>query len=252
MPGRYQENQRKLIYKFLVDRDGEQCIGCLYHYDEFRGPPGTPLEIDHADGDIHNSEPSNLHLLCTTCNLSLRGKSSEEHRTLISLYSAYVVRVREGEKTGVRPLVLKLEKRKKNKNTGDSTAYAREIVDYMSGSPEMQANNVYEVKARNIVLETLRRYEVFDYNQLRDGTAELVGCSVISVDRYFRKLFSAAGPCRKYKDEGSGIWMATLRVKVERKRRISPSPSSSPTAGRGDEVGNGEGKKRGRPKKEAQ
>lgn len=211
MPGRSQKRQHDLAYAFLKDRDGEYCLGCLYHYQEFRGPPGEPLEIDHADNDPENWDPRNLHLLCKHCNIALRGKTSEEHLHLISIYSANGVRVRESARTGVPIPVVKKEKAGRKKGRQDSTRAVRQIVDYMAGPPEMQANSLFENKVRDSTLETLKLYETFDYYQLRDSVSEIVGCSIISTDRYYRKLFSASGPCRRFQDEGSGIWMATLR-----------------------------------------
>lgn len=206
MPNRFQVNQRRIIYAFLAARDGEYCLRCAYE-GKRRGPPDDPLEIDHADGDPENWDPANLHLLCGGCNLILRGKSSEDHRTLLRIYGAKNVCVRVSE------------------CESDATRWARSAVDYLSGSPEMQANSYYEVHYRNWMIEIVTRFKKLSQDEAIHSGAEMVGCSPASAGRYLKKMCSAAGIFEKYRDD-DGIIQVRYKLSeiiTKKKRRARRS-----------------------------
>ena len=208
MPNRFQTNQYRLAYSFIAQRDGEYCLGCAYHGNH-RGPPGVPLEIDHADSNPENWDPDNLHLLCRSCNLLLRSKTSEEHRTVLKIYGAKNVCVRESERVG------------------DATRWARNAVDYLSGSPEMQANSFYEVRYRNWLIETIEKFKHISKDEAEHSGAEVVGCSPASAGRYLKKMCSAAGVFEKYRDDDGVIqvrYKYSVRPGKARRRRNGGEP----------------------------
>jgi hypothetical protein len=59
------QKRRGIVYKFLVERDGNKCKEC--------GLPGIwrekPLRlwVDHIDGNPSNDSPENFRLLCPNC-----------------------------------------------------------------------------------------------------------------------------------------------------------------------------------------
>jgi len=76
---RMNSNTRKIFYPQLVQRDGEQCKKC--------GKLGNSktLVIDHLDNDNSNNKPSNLQLLCRSCNgkKNPRGKGKKQSHVCI-------------------------------------------------------------------------------------------------------------------------------------------------------------------------
>lgn len=69
MPRPMSQLSRSYAYAYLVARDGEYCQNC------FQEPPGTPLEIDHIDGNKTNGAPTNLRFLCKPCNIAARNRA---------------------------------------------------------------------------------------------------------------------------------------------------------------------------------
>ena len=170
MANRFQIKQHELAYKFIAERDGEQCLICG------SGPTKrNPLEIDHADANVSNWEPDNLHLLCKRCNLEKRAMSPKKQRRMIERYSANNVCERE-KKRGV-----------------ESTQLARSMVDYTSGSVEMQANSIYELRFREWLLEQIEANGFAIKKEAVYSGAEAVGCSPVTVTRYLSKLTSSVG-----------------------------------------------------------
>lgn len=75
------QKRRGIVYKFLVERDGNKCAECEL--------PGTwrqkPLRlwVDHKDGDASNDSPKNFQLLCPNCESQTetsRGKNRGKGR----------------------------------------------------------------------------------------------------------------------------------------------------------------------------
>lgn len=179
MPNRFQTNVRKVVYDFLVARDGEHCLHC----NRPACRDGPPLEIDHADDDPLNWDPANLHLLCKTCNLGFRSLSREQHLEIISRDSAKNVCVCERSRGNL------------------STELSKHLVDYTRGSPEMQANRYYEVRFRQWLLEELDKAGFMVQKDVVNSGAEYVGCSPISAERYLAKLTSSMGVLELKKSE---------------------------------------------------
>jgi len=57
----------RLIRRYLIDRDGEQCSECCWSMVNVK--TGTcPIEIEHVDGNSENNAPWNVKLLCPNCH----------------------------------------------------------------------------------------------------------------------------------------------------------------------------------------
>lgn len=167
MPNRYQTKERMWIYRFLVERDGKNCIHC--------GKSGVALEIDHADRDKSNHDPSNLHLLCKKCNNYFRTLLVNDQIKTIQIDCAKRERERE-------------------KIIGNvSTHLLKYVVDYNTGSTEMQVNALCEVNFRRWLLEEIDRQNEITVKDAVNGGAEIVGCSPITTTRYVEKLTSPYG-----------------------------------------------------------
>jgi hypothetical protein len=157
-------------YRYLVIRDGEQCARCF----EIPTTQNT-LDIDHIDGNPHNNEPDNLRLLCRSCNVALGNKA----RPLSS--DKYVCeREREEGKA--------------------STRVGREVVSYREGSPEMQANVLYELDFRKWILGMIAERGFINKMDAIAAGAEVVGCSPATTQRYLAKLTSSVGPLQETRD----------------------------------------------------
>ncbi len=171
MPKRFQPNVKNWVYRYLVLRDGEKCLIC-----GAKPKKGKLLDIDHADNDTTNNEPSNLHLLCHKCNCSLRSKSSKNHVRFVAKHSAKNERERERER-------------------GNSqTSIVKELIDYRKGSPEMQANACFEVQFREWILTQVKDWGSYPKTDAMATGAEYVGCSPLTIGRYISKLVSDVGP----------------------------------------------------------
>lgn len=54
------------MYRFLVERDGDQCSVCNITGDDWNGLP-LRLWVDHINGDPSDHSPSNFRLICPNC-----------------------------------------------------------------------------------------------------------------------------------------------------------------------------------------
>ena len=176
MPKRFTPKVYTTIYKMLAARDGDACLICGKTH------PAVKLEIDHADGDIHNWDPENLHLLCKRDNLALRNKSTREHIAIIRAYSASIVCERERTKGCSGEIEV------------------TEIVDYRNGSIEMQANSYFENLVIDFILTTIREQHQADRKDLINSAAQFARCSPITAKRYLEKLTSSIGPLSETRD----------------------------------------------------
>jgi len=173
MPRRWGTVTRLWAYRYLVLRDGEGCARC----GELPTAQNT-LDIDHRDGDSKNGNPENLRLLCRRCNVSLEN-SARPGRSPQAASSAKCVRVAEEG----QPM----------------TRVAKEDAGYRQGSPEMQANQLFEVQFREWILSQVRDGGYSKTEAVNEG-AELVGCSPATTQRYLGKLTSKAGPLQETRD----------------------------------------------------
>ncbi len=168
MPRRWSSPQtRAWAYRYLVLRDGEKCALCG------KVPKNTySLDIDHIDRDPTNTYPHNLRLLCRSCNVA------EENRKRPS--DAVCVGVKGRERPGTR--------------------IARDVVPYYEGSPEMQANALFEVRYRHWLQGFIDARGFIPKKEAVNAGAEAVGCSPATAARYLAKLTSYLGPLKETKD----------------------------------------------------
>ena len=175
-PRRWTVNTRVWAYRYLVLRDGEQCSLCHANMTAQNVTAQNKLDIDHIDGNPHNNHPANLRLLCRSCNV----KAGHQHRRRSQQRSA----LREREKRDGRP----------------STRIARKDANYREGSPEMQANLLYEVPFRRWLMRKVRTEGGYDRTTAIAEGAEVVGCSPLTTARYITKLTSPSGPLLEIDD----------------------------------------------------
>lgn len=201
MGNRFQESHYKLAYSFIAERDGDYCLICGPKKDGFR----YRLQIDHADNNQDNGSPENLHLLCPRCNCQKRQLPVAEQKKLIKVYSDKNVREREREH-----------------GTG-ATKQIKALVDYSSGSIEMQANSHYENNYREWLLANIKQIGfITKYESIHSG-AEFVGCSSVTSDRYLKKMISATGVLKLARDPiGNTIVIFKDKPKPEPKNKRDP------------------------------
>lgn len=187
MAKRFQSKQYQFIFKFIAARDGEYCINC-----KSTGSKRYPLEIDHMNADPTDPDPENLHILCKKCNLLKRGLTVREQIKMIKKDCAVNERERERERGA------------------PGTGTARAMVDYTGGSKEMQANDQFELKFRDWVLEHVKKHGVLAKSDAIHGGAEIVGCSSVTTARYLQKMTSISGVLEESK-HGTGISVIQYR-----------------------------------------
>ena len=192
MPNRFQIAQHQLAYDFIIKRDGEYCLVCFIENGIKRGPPTIKLQIDHADNNPRNWSSTNLHLLCQKHNLKMRNKPLVEHKRLIEDYSAKNECVRARE------------------NHYIATMIAKEQVDYASGSPEMQANSIYEQRWLDFMHEWIGvNGSIPRYEAIYSGSAA-VDCSPSTTTRYLAKYSSSFG-CFQESRDSAGVKIIVYR-----------------------------------------
>ena len=177
MANRMQKNHRALAYAFIVERDGEYCLEC------YKAPPHVKLEIDHADNDHTNNDPPNLHLLCCTHNLAKRKMTVP------------------AQKRHIKRLSAKNERKRENEPKLSPTHKVRAVVDYSTGSTEMQASAHFETTFRDWVLEFILEFGAINKSEAINSGAETVGCSSVASRRYLQKMTSAAGALEQTQDQ---------------------------------------------------
>ena len=231
MPNRFTEAQRRRVYAFLVERDGERCKQCGAE------PPEIPLQIDHIDHDRTHNWPDNWQLLCQGCNqknYNIFKKTSMNGRQAIVSSARYVRRHNGASNYSLNP-DTKLSQVPGalcvcvNECTCDSTSKARQMVDYWQGSPEMQANELYEVRFRTWLQERIARDGQMVTRDAITTGAEILGCSVASTSRYLKKLKSLAGPLVEQRTPGTLPTLFLKAVATSKKHPNGRRPSEIPT-----------------------
>jgi hypothetical protein len=175
-PRRWGTNTRAWAYRYLVARDGEACSIC--HAIPTTQNPTTQntLDIDHIDGNPNNNDPDNLRLLCRHCNVTISNTSRSSNQ-------------------------LSSAKRERETKEGKAaTRIARLDCHYREGSPEMQANYLYEVPFRRWLMRKVAMTGGYDKQTAIAEGAELFGCSPLTTARYLTKLTSPAGPLIETQD----------------------------------------------------
>ena len=176
MSRRWSRHTYEWAYRYLSLRDGEICIICGAK------PPNAKLEIDHIDGDTANNSPGNLCLLCKKHNCEMRGKKPSEHKRIIQCHS------------------LQNERARENSLAVPATQFTKEILDYHSGSTEMQANSLFEMSYREWLMNRVATMQEYLKEDAINAGAEQVGCSQLTTRRYLQKLTSSIGPLYETKD----------------------------------------------------
>ena len=188
MANRFQHKTRLWVYRYLVLRDGNKCQHCgkipaaLNEKPTARKP--AFLEIDHIDGNKRNDEPTNLQLLCKTCNVIKENKGRAGRESPSAMRER---EMREGQ---------------------PATRIARELVNYMEEAPAtMQANFLYEMTFRQWLLDKIAKHGSFLKQDAIDAGAEVIGCSPVTTKRYLDKLTSAAGVLQETRDMIGGTYL---------------------------------------------
>ena len=189
MPKRLTPKQYERIRRRLKERDGPYCRSCGVVEAELDGP----LTIDHIDEDRDNWSEANLELLCRPCNTRKSDRLRPRRARKVAGVSGDLWGG-EGEGKGVR---------------GRKLAF-----DATNGSPELQANSMYEPLFRQWLLNLVGFQGAVLVMDALDGGSEFVGCSPNTAVRYLRKITSITGPLRKTTDE-MGIPIVVLRAADE-------------------------------------
>ena len=188
MPNRLQVNQHDIAYNFLSAYEGEYCLVGKVGHKKCEGP----LQIDHADNDPSNWKPGNIHLVCRKHNLGLRKITTKEHKALMARYCAK--NASEREKT-------------KGDTPGDVLA---SMVDYSSGSPEMQVNTRCKILFADWVIQLINKHGQWPKIDVINAGAHITGCNPQTSRRYLDALTSSVGPFRESQDE-TGTTIIVLR-----------------------------------------
>ena len=239
-PRRWSKKTRAWAYSYLVLRDGEHCAICnatptaqnksstAQTKKELRTTPivssttqprvsttqnkkelrtsslvsstaHNTLDIDHIDGNPNNDNPDNLRLLCRRCNVATSDRLHPRKR--------YSSDLRERER----------------KEGRTSTRIARKDANYREGSPEMQANLLYEVEFRRWLMYKVTTEGSYDRTTAAAEGAELVGCSPLTTARYITKLTSPSGPLMEMDDAlYHRILVLKPHLQTRRPRRSQP------------------------------
>lgn len=205
MPRRMSTLTRSYVYAFLLLRDGPDCQRC-------HAKPSTPTghDVDHSDNDATNWDPSNLQLLCRSCNVAK--ENARRATPTAPLHSM----------ADSTPGDFKGEKERETRNRAVGTEVAREVVDYQMGSPEMRANDLYEAPYRAWVINQVKLKQGITVLEAVNSGAEVVGCATTTASRYLAKLTSSAGPLQETLD------MLHSRV-ITMKPIPAPRPTPPPT-----------------------
>jgi hypothetical protein len=92
-----------------------------------------------------------------------------------------------------------------------NTKVAKDTIDYWSGSVEMKANSMFEPVFTEWLLANLPMVR----DEARYSGAQIAGCSPMTCERYLKKLTSAVGPLREFKD---AMGITTVDFKPELKQ----------------------------------
>jgi len=190
--------ERFWIRQFLIQRDGQKCLEC-------GGTPYT-LDIDHIDGNPTNDSPSNLRLLCRSCNTSRHIRKAQG---IVSFLE------REGESAS------------QGLPSSDPTSVLKAKVNYSIGSPEMQVNDAVETAFRNWAFALLLSKGQYPQEDLIVDGAERTGASINAMRNYVKKMCSPQfGPLESFRFAGKGPRFVRIKDDVLRAVR---SEQRSPT-----------------------
>ena len=174
--------QRKKLYNFLVERDGEKCKNCS------RKPPDEvkKLVIDRIDNQ-GEYVPENIQLLCYRCNY-LKNPRMKVSKPLDDVSVSECVNVDENE--------LSMNSREKEE---------------LEPKSEIEINREKEPEVREYVKKRIGKDHEVPWRDLIDSAAEIVGISPITAERHIRKMVSSEGECEKVKS--GRIFIVRKKVK---------------------------------------
>jgi hypothetical protein len=242
MPKRQRWTTKNYTYAYqaLVYRDGEKCALCRRPYESKTSKverkhgfgQTVGLEIDEKDGNPANHELWNLRLLCRTCNLALgcgwAGSTGGDMRVVCeSICDKPCASMERRAKTikGARGgdcAEENAKERERERNEGHlSTRVVREMVDFSEGSPEMQANSLYEKAFRRFVLDEVRLKCKIAMKDAIGSGSEVCGCSVITAKRYIEKLVSPKGNLQIVIDSADVKWLTWKERLTEEEQRVA-------------------------------
>jgi hypothetical protein len=82
----------------------------------------------------------------------------------------------------------------------DWTTLAKDLIPYFRGSPEMQANGIYERRLRAWLIVHIHQYQAITLKEAINLGAEVVGASPVTITRYIAKMTSMYGPLAEDQD----------------------------------------------------
>jgi DNA-binding CsgD family transcriptional regulator len=109
-----------------------------------------------------------------------------------------------------------------------STRIARKDANYREGSPEMQANLLYEVEFRRWLMRKVTTEGGYDRTTAIAEGAELVGCSPLTTARYITKLTSPSGPLTEI-DDALYHRILILKPHLRNPERNADGPQQGPS-----------------------
>lgn len=174
------KNLRLWVYRYLVARDGEQCVLC-----ERKPTKRISLDVSHIDNNPKNDDPDNLCLLCHSCNARMKlCKATEKARLIRYKCALHVCVCVNGHKNA---------NRENDRHDYGVNSQIKELIDYSAGTQEMKANALFERDFREWLLALVGEYGSYPKQEAINTGAERAGCSPATTKRYLEKLTSAGG-----------------------------------------------------------
>ena len=169
---RLNSRERKKIYNRLAAY-GEKCAVC---------GKGTPLDTDHKDNDLSNTDFSNFQLLCRSCNI----KKNPPYRR--------DPRLRGDEK-----------KISTSRLARSRSAHVADIPEPRSA--EMARNLKSEPVFRKWFENEMKRQGRMLREEAIDSGAEIAEVSIDTSIKYLRKMTSKTGKFQVIKDSNGDRWL---------------------------------------------
>lgn len=169
------------------------------------------LEVHHIDGNKRNNADRNLMVVCggkaeNNCHKKLHDMLRKSSLDSVSLSEKVGKRVREKNIDGVgsdsiqsKEVDTALPLLDGASSPSDSV---KKLVDYQSGSAEMQGNDYFEIPYWRWLIKAILHSEEkrLGKNYAINAGAWSVGCSPTTSRKYYEKIVSG-GPLVEFKDE---------------------------------------------------
>jgi hypothetical protein len=141
------------------------------------------LEIDHIDGNKENNDPNNLCFMCGKCNCTMKYKSPIQHKRIVDSYR------------------IQREKERDSGSASAATRFTKEVLDYNSGSIEMQANGLFEIRFIDWLWGKLESCQEVTKQEAINGGAYVTGANKQTTAKYLDPLTSEEGPLCEDKNQ---------------------------------------------------